>query len=58
MDFYFFLKYFAQGLSGEQKQTEELTTDTLHKILFILYSFSSPNTDTVTEIEVETQPLK
>ena len=49
--FIFFPKCFAQVLSGEQKTTEKVTTAMLCKILYILYSFSSPNRD----IEMETK---
>lgn len=47
----FFPKCFAQVLSGEQRKTEELTT--VHKILYIFYSFSSPNRDTGMETEIQ-----
>lgn len=49
--FFFSPKCFAQVLSGEQRKTEKLTIAMLHKILYILYSFSSPNRD----IEMETK---
>ena len=51
--FIFFPECFAQVLSGEQKKTVELTTATLRKILYILYSFSSPDRETAMETEIQ-----
>lgn len=46
-------KCFAQVLGGEQEKTEELTTATLHKILYIPSSFSSANREAEVETEVQ-----